>query len=63
VYSFYEHAPRAWGLSPLADQQVAGNDEVRAGGRLLRDVAVYLLRFLREESTADAFRVPTVPRG
>jgi cytochrome c oxidase assembly factor CtaG len=24
VYSFYEHAPRLWGLSPLGDQQLAG---------------------------------------
>ncbi len=24
VYSFYEHAPRLWGLSPLGDQQIAG---------------------------------------
>jgi putative membrane protein len=24
VYPFYESAPRVWGLSPLADQQVAG---------------------------------------
>ena len=23
IYSFYEHAPRVWGLSPLSDQQVA----------------------------------------
>jgi putative membrane protein len=24
VYPFYVHAPRLWGLSPLADQQIAG---------------------------------------
>src|SRR5919201_2799014 len=24
IYSFYEHAPRTWGPSPLADQQIAG---------------------------------------
>jgi putative membrane protein len=24
VYSFYEYAPRLWGLSPLGDQQLAG---------------------------------------
>jgi cytochrome c oxidase assembly factor CtaG len=24
IYAFYEEAPRLWGLSPLADQQIAG---------------------------------------
>jgi len=24
IYSYYVHAPRIWGLSPLADQELAG---------------------------------------
>ncbi len=64
VYGFYEHAPRLWGLSALADQQVAGVTMVSEQAVVFFAVfAVYLLRFLRDEAVADAFRAPTVPRA
>jgi putative membrane protein len=63
VYSFYEHAPRIWGLSALADQQIAGVTMASEQAVVFFAVfAVYLRRFFLEEQSADAFRVPTVPR-
>jgi cytochrome c oxidase assembly factor CtaG len=64
VYTFYEHVPRLWGLSALADQQVAGMTMASEQAIVLFAVfAVYLRRFFREEQGADAFRAPTVPRA
>jgi putative membrane protein len=64
VYTFYEHVPRLWGLSALADQQVAGMTMASEQAVVFFAVfAVYLRRFFREEQGADAFRAPTVPRA
>ena len=45
VYTFYEHAPRLWGLSPLADQQLAG--ATMAGEQAVVFFVVCLFFFLR----------------
>jgi cytochrome c oxidase assembly factor CtaG len=53
IYPFYVHAPRTWGPSPLADQQIAG---VTMAGEeaavFFGAFTVYLLRFLRDEQAA-----------
>ncbi len=54
VYDFYRHAPDLWGLSPLADQQLAG--VTMAGEQAVVFFAVFLfffLRFLAEEERPD----------
>jgi cytochrome c oxidase assembly factor CtaG len=64
VYGFYEHVPRVWGLSPLADQQIAGVTMASEQAIVFFAVfAFYLRRFFDEEQRADVFRTPTVPRG
>ena len=51
IYDFYEHAPRSWGPSPLADQQIAGVTMALEQAVVFFAVfAYYLARFLREES-------------
>jgi cytochrome c oxidase assembly factor CtaG len=63
VYDFYEHAPRLWGLSPLSDQQLAGMTMAAEQAIVLfAAFAIYVRRFLHEESSADTFRAPTVRR-
>jgi putative membrane protein len=50
VYGFYEEAPRLWGLSPLADQQLAG--VIMAGSEAIvffAAFAFFLSRFLDDE--------------
>ena len=50
IYSFYEEAPRLWGLSPLADQQIAG--VIMSGSEAIVFFGVFallLLRFFAEE--------------
>jgi cytochrome c oxidase assembly factor CtaG len=50
IYSFYEEAPRIWGLSALADQQIAG--VLMAGSEAVvffAAFAFFLLRFFAEE--------------
>ena len=50
VYGYYEHAPRIWGLSPLADQELAG--ATMAGEQALVFFVVFAYwfrRFLVEE--------------
>ena len=50
IYAFYEAAPRIWGLSPLADQQIAG--VIMSGSEAVVFFAVFaffLLRFFAEE--------------
>ena len=55
IYDFYVGAPRLWGLTPLADQQIAG-----IGMALTESVVfftmftVYLLRFMAEEERGEA---------
>ncbi len=64
VYSFYEHVPRLWGLSALADQQLAGVTMASEQAVVLfAAMTVYLLRFFGEEDRGGAFRAPTVPRA
>jgi cytochrome c oxidase assembly factor CtaG len=50
IYGFYEQAPRLWGLSPLADQQLAG--VIMAGSEAVvffAAFAFFLSRFLEDE--------------
>ena len=55
IYNFYVDAPRLWGLSPLADQQLAGVAMTAAELVVfLVACAVYFTRFLREEEAAGA---------
>jgi cytochrome c oxidase assembly factor CtaG len=50
IYPFYVHAPRTWGPSPLADQQIAGVTMALEQAAVFFAVfALYLMRFLREE--------------
>jgi len=56
VYSFYEHAPRLWGLGHLADQQIAGLTMAAEEAILFFAVfAVFLSRFLRSEAIVGAY--------
>jgi cytochrome c oxidase assembly factor CtaG len=49
--AFYEHAPRTWGPSPLADQQIAGvTMALEQAAWLFAGFAYFLHRFLQEES-------------
>jgi putative membrane protein len=51
VYDFYADAPRTWGPSPLADQQIAGVTMALEQAAVFFAVfALYLARFLQEES-------------
>ena len=51
IYPFYSHAPRTWGPSPLADQQIAGVTMALDQAAVFFAVfAYYLHRFLQEES-------------
>jgi len=53
VYDFYEHAPRVWGWSPLADQQVAGlTMAAEEAAVFFGAFAVYFVRFMRREDAA-----------
>ncbi len=64
VYGFYEHGPGLWGLSPLADQQIAGiTMAAEEAAVFFAAFAVYLARFLRDEEAAHAFRAPTATSG
>ena len=50
IYSFYEEAPRLWGLSPLTDQQIAG--VIMSGTEAIVFFGVFallLLRFFADE--------------
>jgi cytochrome c oxidase assembly factor CtaG len=61
VYSFYEDAPRLWGLSPLTDQQIAG--ATMAAEQAVVFVfacALYFGRFLREEDARELYRSPSL---
>ena len=50
VYDFYESAPRLWGLSPLADQELAGATMASEQAIVLFAVFAYWFRrFLAEE--------------
>ena len=50
VYTYYEHAPRLWGLSRLGDQELAGATMASEQAVVLFAVFAYWLRrFLAEE--------------
>ena len=54
VYDFYEHAPNLWGLSDLADQQLAGVTMASEQAVVFFVVlAIFLRRFFEEEGRAD----------
>jgi cytochrome c oxidase assembly factor CtaG len=56
IYSFYAHAPRTWGPSPLADQQIAGVTMALEQAAVFFAVfTLYLLRFLQEEQLEGTF--------
>ena len=73
AYSFYVHAPRVWGISPLADQQLAGATMASEQAVVLfAFTIVYALRFMREESAVGVYdplketngsRVSSTPTG
>ena len=55
VYSYYADAPRAFDLSPLTDQQIAGITMSFEEAVLFFAVfAVFFLRFIREEERGEA---------
>ncbi len=52
AYDFYADAPRIWGLSPLADQQLGGATmSAEQSLVLFAAFAFYFLRFLQEEES------------
>jgi len=56
IYTVYAHAPRTWGPSPLADQQIAGvTMAVEEAIVFFAVFAYYLLRFLEHEQLEGAF--------
>lgn len=56
IYPFYVHAPRTWGPSPLADQQIAGVTMAAEEAIVFFGAfAAYLLRFLADEQASGAF--------
>ncbi len=57
IYSFYVQAPRTWGPSPLADQQIAGVTMAAEEAIVFFGAfTAYLLRFLADEQAATAPR-------
>ena len=56
LYSFYAHAPRTWGPTPRADQQIAGvTMAVEQAAVLFAVFAVYVSRFLQEEQLEGVY--------
>jgi cytochrome c oxidase assembly factor CtaG len=54
IYSFYEHAPRIWGVSPLTDQRIAGvTMAAEEAVVFFAAFLAFLLRFLREEEARE----------
>jgi putative membrane protein len=53
IYPFYVHAPRTWGPSPLADQQIAGVTMAAEEALVFFGAfTAFLLRFLADEQAA-----------
>jgi cytochrome c oxidase assembly factor CtaG len=53
IYAFYVHAPRTWGPSPLADQQIAGVTMAAEEALVFFGAfTAYLLRFLADEQAS-----------
>lgn len=64
IYDYPVHAPPLWGLSRLADQQLAGTTMASEQAVVFFAAFAFCLRrFFVEEEQADAFRAPTVPRA
>ena len=60
IYPFYVHAPRAWGPSPLGDQQIAGVTMASEQAVVFFvALVIFLRRFFEEEGRADSYRLPT----
>jgi cytochrome c oxidase assembly factor CtaG len=59
IYPFYVHAPRTWGPSPLADQQIAGVTMAAEEAVVFFGAfTAYLLRFLADEQASGLLRPP-----
>ena len=64
IYSFYESAPRVWGLSPLADQQIAGVTMALEQAVVFFAVfTLFFLRFLSEEEAGPEAVVGSARRS
>jgi cytochrome c oxidase assembly factor CtaG len=56
IYTFYAEAPRAWGPSPVVDQQIAGVTMAAEEAIVFfAAFAFFLLRFLQDEQLEGAF--------
>jgi len=54
IYTFYEHAPRLWGIDALRDQRIAGvTMTVEEAILFFLLVAYFTVRFFREEESID----------
>jgi putative membrane protein len=54
IYTFYEHAPRLWGIGALRDQRIAGVTMTAEEAVLFFGLLTYYVtRFFREEETID----------
>jgi len=54
IYTFYEHAPRLWGIDPLRDQRIAGVTMTVEEAMLFFVLAVWFVtRFFAEEESGD----------
>ncbi len=63
IYPFYVHAPRTWGPSPLADQQIAGVTMAAEEAIVFFGAfTAFMLRFLADEQ-ASGHLVPSAARG
>ena len=57
IYAFYVSAPNSWGLSDLADQQIAGVTMSSEQAVVFFCLcAYYVVRFVREEEARETFR-------
>jgi cytochrome c oxidase assembly factor CtaG len=55
IYPFYAHAPRRWGPSPLADQQIAGvTMAAEEAAVFFAAFAAFFLRFLADEQASGS---------
>jgi cytochrome c oxidase assembly factor CtaG len=55
IYPFYAHAPRTWGPSPLADQQIAGvTMAAEEAAVFFGAFAAFFLRFLADEQASGS---------
>ncbi len=64
LYPFYETAPRVWGLSPLADQQIGGLIMWVPGGLIFwLAMTVVWFRWAARDTREDATLPPASPLG